>query len=338
MTFSEEEISWLSETIRMLYAACSTPELALGMIASIHVRFRLVASSCDEGSNDGSRYWLHGLRADGVLPEAGAAPFIHDHPPVKLLFTGARPSTIWVNAMVSRTEWERTEYFNNVARVVGFEDQIMAVFHTGETFGAVGFQRDMVFTDREHVLVQMIQPHLQAAWCRLRRLATDDHRHTPGTILLSSRLRPLEMPIGARLALQRHFPAWDPAHGLPEEIERWLRASLWELNRGMSARPLFAYRSSSTPGQLWVRCFPQSAGRGVLLRLLEEFRPAPHLTDLSRREAEVMHWLAQGKRDAEIAVILGLAPKTVAKHVEHLLAKLHVTNRTAAVAATKTDG
>ncbi len=53
---------------------------------------------------------------------------------------------------------------------------------------------------------------------------------------------------------------------------------------------------------------------------------------LTTREEEVLHWLGAGKRNAEIALILGISPRTVHKHVEHVLAKLGVETRTAAVA------
>lgn len=59
--------------------------------------------------------------------------------------------------------------------------------------------------------------------------------------------------------------------------------------------------------------------------------PARHL-GLSPREGEVLHWIAEGKRDAEIATILGIAPRSVSKHVEHILAKLGAETRTAAAA------
>jgi DNA-binding CsgD family transcriptional regulator len=51
---------------------------------------------------------------------------------------------------------------------------------------------------------------------------------------------------------------------------------------------------------------------------------------LTPRECEVVVLIAEGKRDAEIAAILGCAPKTVSKHVEHLLAKLGAETRLAA--------
>lgn len=53
---------------------------------------------------------------------------------------------------------------------------------------------------------------------------------------------------------------------------------------------------------------------------------------LTRREAEVMAWVAQGKSNSDIATILESSPRTVAKHIEHVFGKLNVESRTAAVA------
>jgi len=51
---------------------------------------------------------------------------------------------------------------------------------------------------------------------------------------------------------------------------------------------------------------------------------------LSPREAEVLLWIAQGKNNEEIGIILGAARNTVKKHVLHLLKKLGVESRNAA--------
>jgi DNA-binding CsgD family transcriptional regulator len=51
---------------------------------------------------------------------------------------------------------------------------------------------------------------------------------------------------------------------------------------------------------------------------------------LTEREAEVLHWVAEGKTNPEIAVILSISPRTAQKHVENLLSKLGVETRTAA--------
>jgi HD-GYP domain-containing protein (c-di-GMP phosphodiesterase class II) len=63
-----------------------------------------------------------------------------------------------------------------------------------------------------------------------------------------------------------------------------------------------------------------SAGRG---------RPAPH-GGLTARETEILGLLARGEANKTIARQLVISPKTVSNHVEHIYAKLHVSNRAAA--------
>lgn len=50
---------------------------------------------------------------------------------------------------------------------------------------------------------------------------------------------------------------------------------------------------------------------------------------LTKRELEVVEWIAAGKRNREIGKILGCSSRTVQKHVEHILEKLHLETRTA---------
>jgi DNA-binding CsgD family transcriptional regulator len=51
---------------------------------------------------------------------------------------------------------------------------------------------------------------------------------------------------------------------------------------------------------------------------------------LTPRECEILFWIAEGKHDAEIAIIVACAPKTVSKHVENILAKFGAETRLAA--------
>jgi DNA-binding CsgD family transcriptional regulator len=50
---------------------------------------------------------------------------------------------------------------------------------------------------------------------------------------------------------------------------------------------------------------------------------------LTKRELEVVEWIAAGKRNAEIGKILGCSSRTVQKHVQHILEKLHLETRIA---------
>lgn len=62
-----------------------------------------------------------------------------------------------------------------------------------------------------------------------------------------------------------------------------------------------------------------------------DFAPLRH-DGLTRRECEVLHWISHGKRDREIAAILGISHRTVTTHVHSILSKLGVETRTAAAA------
>jgi len=51
---------------------------------------------------------------------------------------------------------------------------------------------------------------------------------------------------------------------------------------------------------------------------------------LTEREAEVLLWVAQGKSNCDVAVILGMAEKTVKKHMGNIFDKLGIEGRNAA--------
>jgi DNA-binding response OmpR family regulator len=53
---------------------------------------------------------------------------------------------------------------------------------------------------------------------------------------------------------------------------------------------------------------------------------------LTPRELDVLAWIARGKTNRDIADILGMSPRTVNKHLEHIFVKLGVETRAAAAA------
>lgn len=52
---------------------------------------------------------------------------------------------------------------------------------------------------------------------------------------------------------------------------------------------------------------------------------------LTKRQREIMEWIAEGKTSAEAAIILEISPRTVEKHLEAVFQRLGVENRIAAV-------
>ena len=125
-----------------------------------------------------------------------------------------------------------------------------------------------------------------------------------------------------------------PAEGLLrlEERVQWLLAAALGCTVLVSA-PVPA--KARGPARFWVECF--SAEDEGELRQVAQVQPGPGrgpsdllVLGLSVREAEVLFWVAQGKTNPETAVILGIGRRTVATHMEHILAKLSVENRGAA--------
>ena len=51
---------------------------------------------------------------------------------------------------------------------------------------------------------------------------------------------------------------------------------------------------------------------------------------LTEREVEVLRLIARGQANKQVAATLGISPKTVGRHVEHIYAKAGVTTRAGA--------
>ena len=53
---------------------------------------------------------------------------------------------------------------------------------------------------------------------------------------------------------------------------------------------------------------------------------------LTLRQAEVLHWVAEGKSNNEIATIIGCSTNTVKAHLKEIFQRLSIHSRTAAAA------
>ncbi len=60
-------------------------------------------------------------------------------------------------------------------------------------------------------------------------------------------------------------------------------------------------------------------------------KPQAIVASLSRKEEEILHWVAAGRSDDQIAAILSISANTVDTHLRHIFQKLEVNNRVGAV-------
>lgn len=116
---------------------------------------------------------------------------------------------------------------------------------------------------------------------------------------------------------------------LPETVGDWLReaAAAEQAVRVLANGSRIQARrlGQAEFGETMILLRRYSADRADLAQRL------PHVA-LTPRETEVLSWLAKGKTNRDIADILGMSPRTVNKHLEHIFEKLGVETRTAAVA------
>jgi len=332
MAFAHPDILWLSDLLLQIYRARTSAELAAAATLSLSRRFRVVYSGCEEFSRAGSDMTLHGVTTS-VAPVRDWQAFIHDHPVLPLLRD--LPQLAHVRSMVSRAEFERTDYFNGVARPMGWNDNVILRVQGAPTAVTLSVFRDRLFTGDEMDLLRLAEPHFAAAWRRVaapaRALLVGGERR----LRLTDALQPAGMEPSLFSRLRLYFPGWRDGTRLPGPLHDWAVAARAELRRGPLARPLRTLLVEQDCGTLFACYFPLEGTDAAELRFIErpkELQRWSSALNLSPREREVLHWLAEGKRDGEIAVILGLAPRTVTTHVERVLAKLGVRNRTAAAA------
>jgi DNA-binding NarL/FixJ family response regulator len=94
------------------------------------------------------------------------------------------------------------------------------------------------------------------------------------------------------------------------------------LRPALLARLMRRLRATALP--LWTP--EQGSGRHPFLRT----EASPGIAELTAREREILRLISQGYRDREIAAGLHISEKTVQKHVQGILSKLGVQNRTEA--------
>ncbi len=130
--------------------------------------------------------------------------------------------------------------------------------------------------------------------------------------------------------LAKYFPGQAaPTGELPAAVREWLR-------QAMATEAPAESSSLSVPQD--AHCLQLSLSRrGHELLLLLEERPVEAAAaldhyQLTPRETDVLCWVAKGKTNRDIGEILGMSPRTVNKHLEHIFVKLGVETRAAAAA------
>ena len=196
----------------------------------------------------------------------------------------------------------------------------------------ITFHRDAYFSDEEAELAGFLQQHIAMRFQGAMPVCPG-RRSDAWEIPLASDLSPLLLPVEIELLLERYFlpKTWVPRH-FPTPVQRWIHLAVLKQNQQTSALPRMKVPARQGCLQLWFRPLTPHS---LAVLTLQEKKSRYEFSQLNQhgltdRQIDIAFWLTQGKSDADIATLIGVAPRTVSKHVENVLAKLGCENRTAA--------
>ncbi|HEX4509884.1 MAG TPA: response regulator transcription factor [Burkholderiaceae bacterium] len=139
-----------------------------------------------------------------------------------------------------------------------------------------------------------------------------------------------QTPLARKLCTQYLGAAAGPI--LPAALGHWVETQASARSNGRPAmehtlvqgtrRLTLALHEDTGDGE-WLVVLRETSDAAVADAMVLAFR-------LTAREAEVLYWVVKGKINRDIADILGMSPRTVNKHLEHVFQKLGVETRTAA--------
>jgi DNA-binding CsgD family transcriptional regulator len=201
------------------------------------------------------------------------------------------------------------------------------------------------FSERDRLVLNLLRPHiLQAyqnsrAFTQMRQELAQLNRAMEqlGAIILTLDGQVQLMTQRASQLLTQYFqPFVYQTRSLPEDLQRWVNYQMFLLTQSSEIYPpSLPLRLEQEGKQLIIR-FVCDRPQNQYLLLLEEQKIRSlsvellELLGLTKREAEVLFWVAQDKSNAEIAALLSCSDGTVKKHLEHIYQKLNVQTRMAA--------
>jgi DNA-binding CsgD family transcriptional regulator len=211
-------------------------------------------------------------------------------------------------------------------------------------------QRTSVNCDRpnsekcDHCVLNLLRPYLMQinesspVFSQIQQVLTH-FKHTldqGGLIILAIDGQVRFITQQAEYLLNQYFFA-NISPELPEVLRHWFNHQISQFScNGDEPSPCLSLNIEKGEQELVIHLIPDPIREQYLLLLKEkEAQPLSiaslDLLGLTKREAEVLFWIAKDKSNANIAKLLGCREGTVRKHLENIYKKLGVQTRIGAV-------
>src|ERR1041385_6988749 len=271
----------------------------------------------------------------------------HEHPLFNAFVETGLPEPRKTSDYMSPQHFHRLSIYNEFFRPVGTDRQLLTGLPVSSTLTLVLSlnRKKKDFTESSRGLLTMLRPHLITAYqnaeafdqLHLQRahleVALEDSGS--GAILLDAEGQVRLITAQAQRWLAIYFAnPHGRATDLPEEVNEWLAQHTKKANQDTQlARPASPLLKVNPKGRLAIRLLRDHL-TGYSLLLMQEDCPVSageiETLGMTKREAEILCWVAEGKTNPEIAILCDISERTVQKHLEHVYQKLGVETRTAA--------
>jgi DNA-binding CsgD family transcriptional regulator len=261
--------------------------------------------------------------------------YIGEHPAMRHVLETKTTDAIRLSDIASRRQWRSTNLYNHVFRPTNFNYQIGCMFPIAEdSFASFSINRvSPDFTEEQRDLITLLAPHFAQAWSRANAISQRDSALSSVAIAETDAFGRILFATERASALIARFRSRDSLSPLmlPEPYRGWLRRNIILAGELDAFTPLLL----EIGGQRLTVRLAALPGRGRYQLHFEEKRlvtaagMAGHF-GLTSRQGEVLHWIAEGKSNEEIGLILGAKTRTIAKHVEHIFERIGVENRSSA--------
>jgi DNA-binding CsgD family transcriptional regulator len=265
--------------------------------------------------------------------------YLHEHPLYNSLqqTTDCAPRTI--SDFMSEEEWQKRGFARVMMTPLGIADTM--IFRLTTSNSAMIFmcvnRAAWGFSARDRQIADLLRSHFAAAYDNavafthaqaLALFSSPPGDITKaGVVSIDENGQILHTNEPAVRLIRKYFVSGSTGRSLPAPVQNWLSRD------GSMGLPASTLEEVSGENRLSIRWSQQRNGSKILLLEEHPVKAGPELPSagLSRREAEVLRWIAEGKTNVEIGRILSISVRTVEKHVEIVYRKLGVENRMGAV-------
>jgi DNA-binding CsgD family transcriptional regulator len=278
---------------------------------------------------------------------------LHEHPLFPYWLSGRVVKT---TDYASRQQFKTTAVYNEYYRHLDTEMQIVFSFPVSqENLLTIAMSKKSGdFSERDRLILTFLKPHLMGSLRNVKELGSirlerdllqkGAEAERQGVLLCQGDGMVLCISTVAQEMVEKYFnTTLVEGHALPGNLLRWFETEAHPSSlfldhgkargcpRRVEREPLVVVKEDK---HLTIKLLNDFTTGDYILFMIET-DPALQLQNLqeygfTRRESDISLWLAQGKTNVEIAIILGMSKRTAEKHLEHIFAKLGVETRGAA--------